>query len=124
MPPFFVFAGKKSTKKSLMESCPPGSECHFRKTRWMTSEAFLKWLTHFVNFSKPSKDNPVLLVLDVHCSHKSLSVLQYAKYNSIIMLSLPTAYSKAVENLLRQKDRKNVLDKDIAGFVDTGRFRK
>ena len=38
---------------------------------------------------KPSKENPVLLILDGHGSHKELAVIEYARDNNIHMLSTP-----------------------------------
>lgn len=42
-----------------------------------------------MKFSKPSKEKPVLLILDGHCSHKDLAVITYAKENNVHILSTP-----------------------------------
>lgn len=44
----------------------------------------------FVVFSGASKDHPVLLLLDGHCSHiKSLKLIDEARANGVIILCFP-----------------------------------
>jgi len=50
---------------------------------------FVHWLQHFARHAKPSKNEPVILVLDGHGSHKTLAAIGYAKDHGIIMISLP-----------------------------------
>ncbi|GBM12737.1 hypothetical protein AVEN_228526-1 [Araneus ventricosus] len=56
---------------------------------WMTNETFLKWLQHFVSFTKPSSTDKVLLISDGHSSRKELDVVTYARENHVHMLSFP-----------------------------------
>ncbi len=46
-------------------------------------------MKHFCHHTKPTKNNPVLLLLDNHCSHETYAALKFAKENGIIMLSFP-----------------------------------
>jgi len=43
-----------------------------QQSGWMDSDLFVCWLQHFIKFVKPSRDQPVLLLLDGHGSHKTL----------------------------------------------------
>ncbi|KAK9702334.1 DDE superfamily endonuclease [Popillia japonica] len=44
---------------------------------------------HFARYAHPSKENPVLLVVDNHTSHISLQSIEFCRENGIIMISLP-----------------------------------
>lgn len=59
---------------------------------WMNTEFFLKWLKHFINFSKTTKEKPELLILDGHSSHKDLAAISYAKENHVHMLQHPATH--------------------------------
>ena len=51
---------------------------------WMTSEAFVKYLQHVVTHSRPSMDDPILMILDDHASHIGLQAVQFCRDNGII----------------------------------------
>ncbi|KAK7112485.1 hypothetical protein V1264_011935 [Littorina saxatilis] len=56
----------------------------------MDKDMFLTWIRHFATHVKPSPDRPVLLIMDGHASHtRSLSAIDFASENGIVMLSLP-----------------------------------
>nr|XP_047125850.1 uncharacterized protein LOC124807708 isoform X1 [Hydra vulgaris] len=55
----------------------------------MKEDTFCKFITHFVKNARPSKEHPVLLLVDNHFSHLSLNALDYATANGIIMLRFP-----------------------------------
>ena len=51
---------------------------------------FIQWLKHFKANVGPTKEHPVLLILDGHSSHtKNLEAIHFARENGIVMLSLP-----------------------------------
>lgn len=50
---------------------------------------FLDFVKHFVKHVKPTKDKPVLLLLDNHDSHLAINVLKNAKGNGVVLLSNP-----------------------------------
>ncbi|KAF2880958.1 hypothetical protein ILUMI_25217 [Ignelater luminosus] len=56
---------------------------------WMKEENFIKYAKHFVQHVKPSKEKPVLLLLDNHDSHFSIEALDYFKANCIWLASNP-----------------------------------
>jgi len=56
----------------------------------MNGYMFLKYLHHFVEFVRPNAQSPCLLILDGHAPHtKNLAVLEFARANGTMMLSLP-----------------------------------
>lgn len=88
VPPFFVFA-RKRMKPELLYGCPAGAEGIAQASGWMTSDSFLAYLKHFANFTKPSIDDPVLLLVDNHSSHISLQGINYCREKGIILVGLP-----------------------------------
>ncbi|XP_022905457.1 uncharacterized protein [Onthophagus taurus] len=66
----------------------------------MTAELFLVWFRRFVEFSKASKDFPVLLILDGHSRHaKNLQVIDYARESGVTLLCLPPHCSHRLQPL-------------------------
>ena len=45
----------------------------------ITASGFLKWMKGFVERVNPTKESPVLLILDGHSSHKNLELILYAR---------------------------------------------
>lgn len=88
VPPAFIFP-RKNMKLDLMDQAPTGSVGFAQEKGWMNGEVFLKWLQHFVKYTKPSPQNKVLLLLDGHSSHKNIDVLTYAKENGIVIFCFP-----------------------------------
>ncbi|XP_047137495.1 uncharacterized protein LOC124814000 [Hydra vulgaris] len=88
IPPFFVFP-RVNFRDHCLTSAPPGSDGDANPSGWMKEDTFCKFLTHFVKNARPSKEHPVLLLVDNHFSHLSLNALDYATANGIIMLSFP-----------------------------------
>lgn len=68
---------------------PDNSLGRFTEKGWMTSEAFVEVLEHFKAHTRPSIENPVLLLLDNHSSHCSYEAMRFAKTNHISLLTFP-----------------------------------
>jgi REP element-mobilizing transposase RayT len=85
-----------------------------------------------------SASRPILLILDEHCSHKDLKVIEYARDNHVHMLStLPRtthklqpldwvffkhfkqAYGSASASWMRQNPGAWLMEYDVAGLVNT-----
>lgn len=66
---------------------------------WMTSDNFLLFLKHFVEHVKPTKDNPVLILLDNHDFYLSIDALDFAKERGRVMLSFPPHCSHHLQPL-------------------------
>lgn len=89
MPPMFVFPRARA-KPDLLDDTPPGSTASYHPSGWMQKEIFLNWFEKFIAFSNPSKENPVLLLLDGHATHtKNLELIQRAKDKGVVLLCFP-----------------------------------
>lgn len=138
IPPMFIFPNKKRIDQVLKVGAPVGSIFAAEETGWITAKSFKNWLEMFAEKTMPSKDSPVLLVLDGHVSHKDLSVIMYAKEHHIHMLSLPPhtthkmqpldraimrpfkgAYNRACDVWIREHHPLKIALKDISGLVKT-----
>ena len=77
--PLLVFP-RSNTKQETMNDTPPGSihACH--PSGWIQSEIFSQWFLHFIKHTTPTKEDPVILVLDGHYSHtRDLEVITLAE---------------------------------------------
>lgn len=89
IPPLMVFP-RKNMKAELLDGAPPGTIGGCHPSGWIQPELFTKWLIHFMSIVKPSKKDPVLLILDGHYSHtRNLDVIDIARDNGIIIICLP-----------------------------------
>ncbi|CAH0721624.1 unnamed protein product, partial [Brenthis ino] len=89
IPPLMVFP-RKNMKAELLDGAPPGTIGGCHPSGWIQPELFTKWLRHFVSIVKPSKEDPVLLILDGHYSHtRNLDVIDIGRDNGISIVCLP-----------------------------------
>lgn len=89
MPPMFIFPRVRG-KPELMDEAPPGSFAEYHPSGWIQKDIFLRWFKKFVEFTNPTKENPVLLLLDGHASHtKNLEVIEYARDHHVVLLCFP-----------------------------------
>ena len=89
-PPLLVFP-RKNMKQELMNGTPPASihACH--PSVWLQSEIFSQWFLHFIKHTKPTKDDPVILVLEGHYPHtRNLEVITLARENHVDIICLPS----------------------------------
>lgn len=100
LPPFCVFP-RVHTQELWEAFLPTGSraEGHPRATGWMTTENFLSYLKHFVKFARPTKEQPILLLLDNHQSHITGEAIQFCKENNISLVSFPPHCSHELQPL-------------------------
>ena len=100
LPPFCVFP-RVNTQPLWEEVLPTGSkaEGHPKASGWMTEDNFLNYLEHFFSYARPSAEFPVLLLLDNHVSHVSLSGIKYCRENNIVLLSFPPHCSHELQPL-------------------------
>ncbi|PNF34376.1 hypothetical protein B7P43_G14947, partial [Cryptotermes secundus] len=89
VPPLFVFPNKSRVDAILKKDAPPGSIFAAEESERITAKWFMKWLDLFVERTRPSKEEPVLLILDGHSSHKDLEVILFARKHHVHMISLP-----------------------------------
>jgi hypothetical protein len=65
----------------------------------MNSELVSEWLQHFARHVRPTKDDPVMLILDNHVSHCILAAVVFCRENYITLLSLPPHGSHKLQPL-------------------------
>lgn len=73
--------------KHMIAGEQPGTLGLSAPTGWINSELFLKVMEHFFKHTNSSRDNPSLLLLDNH--ELLISVLKFAKYNGVTILTIP-----------------------------------
>nr|XP_049698141.1 jerky protein homolog-like [Helicoverpa armigera] len=138
VPPLIVFP-RKNMAQELMDGAPAGSigDCH--PSGWIQTHLFTKWFQHFINFTKPSKDDPILLVLDGHYTHtRNIDVINLARENNVIIVCLPphcthkmqpmdvafmkplkAYYSQEIETWLRNNPGRTLSNKYVARLFGT-----
>lgn len=89
VPPMLIFKRKRYTAE-LGNLAPPRSKIEISESGYISSELFVKWLQHFLDTVRPTKENKVLLFLDGHTTHcKNLEALLLARENAVILVQLP-----------------------------------
>lgn len=98
IPPFFIFKRKRMNPQLLK-----GSNLNMvgavSDSGWINESLFVDWLHHFISYAKPTKEDPVLLILDNHESHKSLDAYLLCREHGVIMLTLPPHTSHRLQPL-------------------------
>lgn len=88
IPPLIIFP-RVHYKDFMIKGAPHGTVGAANPSGWISADIFLYYLQHFVKHSSPTKDKPVLLVMDNHDSHISLKAIDYAKTNHVILFTFP-----------------------------------
>lgn len=89
VPPMIIFP-RKNMNQQLMKGAPPGSVGVCHPSGWVQTNLFSQWFVHFIKFSKPSEESPILLILDGHNTHtRNLEVIEKARENHVTIVSLP-----------------------------------
>jgi len=88
VPPMIIFKRKRMSE-ILLRGSPAGTIGCCSTNGWIDAALFLKWLNHFISHVKPTVDDKVILILDGHCSHKSLEVIDLARSNGVVIVCLP-----------------------------------
>uniref|UniRef100_A0A2A4J4D1 Ig-like domain-containing protein n=1 Tax=Heliothis virescens TaxID=7102 RepID=A0A2A4J4D1_HELVI len=98
VPPMLIYPRQRHSS-ALETDGPRGAVYRCSKNGWINEDLFVDWLKHFAEFTKPSENEPILLVLDNHASHISLRAYEFCKGNNIVMLSLPPHGSHRIQPL-------------------------
>jgi hypothetical protein len=89
VPSLLVFP-RRNTKQELINGTAPGPihACH--TSWWILSEIFFsQWFLHFIKHTKPTQEDPVILLLDGHYSHKEPGGHYFSSNHSDIICLLP-----------------------------------
>jgi len=98
VPPMLIFP-RVNFRDYFTRGGPPGCIGTANASGWMTEADFATYMKHFVKHTRASTSRPVLLLLDNHCSHLSIEVLNIAKENGVVMLSFPPHCSHKLQPL-------------------------
>jgi hypothetical protein len=89
VPPAIVSPGKKITQ-DIMKDAPIGSLCMCTDTGYFNSKTFIRYLDHFAANTNPTKEKPVLLILDGFRGHVNVETIQHAMILNIVVVCLPS----------------------------------
>jgi hypothetical protein len=88
MPPFIVYPGKRHGTTNLLAGGIGTEGATLTESGWMTSDAFLTWLSqHFIPNLPPSR--PQVLIIDSAGPHIDIRTFRHAKDNGIEIYRLP-----------------------------------
>ena len=137
IPPLMIFPRVKMNER-LIHDAPLGTIGAASKSGWIDSSLFLQWFEHFVKRVKPSTDDPHLILLDGHVSHKSLPLIEAARSHGVTLLCFPPHtthalqpldcvffgplkkfYNQACEAFMLHNPGKRINDYDIASLFKT-----
>lgn len=98
IPPLLIFP-RVNFKEFMLHGAPPGSTGAANTSGWTNAHIFLTYLEHFKKHVRPSKEQPVLIILDNHDSHLSLEAIEFSRKNGIVIFTLPPHTSHKLQPL-------------------------
>ncbi|KAI5696380.1 hypothetical protein M8J76_000510 [Diaphorina citri] len=88
--PLMVIFPRQRMKPELADGAPPGTMFSVHKSGWMQTDLFTAWFEHFLSFVRPTREDPVLLILDGDSTHtKNVNFLERAKEMHTTVICLP-----------------------------------
>lgn len=135
IPPLFIFP-RVNFKDHMLHGAPPGSIGAANPSGWSTEPIFQTFLDHLINHAKPTPESPILVIMDNHETHISIPIIDKAKDNGIVLLTLhphtshkmqpldrsvfgpyKVFYNKAAENWMLANPGKPITIYDVAGIA-------
>lgn len=98
IPPAFVFP-RVNFKEFMLNQAPIGSLGLAHQTGWMTAENFLLVIKHLIKHTKPSKEDPILVIMDNHETHITIDVVTEARKSGVHLLTMPPHCSHRLQPL-------------------------
>jgi hypothetical protein len=98
IPPMFIYPRKRMSPQ-LEKGGPAGAIYRCSHNGWSNEDLFNDWLKHFKENAKPTKEDPVLLIMDNHGSHISLESYEFCRANYIHVVSIPPHTSHKLQPL-------------------------
>ncbi|KAJ8911107.1 hypothetical protein NQ315_003369 [Exocentrus adspersus] len=98
IPPFYIFP-RVNFREIMLKGGPTGCKGAAHPSGWMTSEIFLIFFKHFLEYAKPSKERHILVIFDNHDSHIQIDLINLARENNVILLTLPPHSSHKLQPL-------------------------
>lgn len=87
IPPVLIFRSKRM-KAELLDASPPRFVGMVSDFSFINSDLYHDWQTHFKDPVKPTKEQPVLLILDNHVSYCPLKAVEFYCENNISALTM------------------------------------
>lgn len=87
IPPMLIFP-RVNFKDFMITGAPEGSIGGANPSGWSNESMFVIFLQHFIKYAKPTKERPVIILMDNHESHISVSAIQMAKDNGVKLITL------------------------------------
>jgi len=88
IPPMIIFP-RVNMSDRLLVGAPPCTVGVASKSGWVDQDIFHKEVFPFVRYAKPSVEQPHLLLLDGHISHKSLALIDMAREHGVVIITFP-----------------------------------
>ena len=127
IPPLFVFPHKRMPD-ALMNGSPAGAlgVVNDRGSGYIDSITIMTWLKHFATIAGCSKDDPHILLLDGHESHKTLEAIDFAREHGIVLLTYPPHCTHRLQPLDRTyfKSLKSAYSRSCNNWMTTNRGRQ
>lgn len=100
VPPLMIFPRARQNLE-LLEGTPPDTELVCHPSGWSNMDIFCPtWFDHFLKHTKPTANEPVLLILDGHASHtKNIVLLERARNSHVHILCIPPHTSHRLQPL-------------------------
>jgi hypothetical protein len=98
LPPMLIFP-RVYYKEFMLKGAPVESKGGTNQSGWSIERLFMEFVDHFIEYAKPSKEEPVLLFLDNHECHVNVPVIKKARDTAIIMIMFPPHTSHKLQPL-------------------------
>ena len=124
-------------REHFVRGAPVGTIRKATRSRWINESAFLDFLDHVGDLTCSSRENKILVLLDNHETHISLSVIDKACEKGIVLLTIPpktshklqpldktvfdsfkSSYNRAMDNWLRCNPGKKVTIYEIPALIN------
>lgn len=88
IPPVLIYK-RVRMNPHLLNGAIPGTIGIPSPTGWIDTDIYFKVMQHFIKSTRATKDDPTLLIVDGHSSHKSLKAVNLCRENGIVVITLP-----------------------------------
>ncbi|XP_072381433.1 uncharacterized protein [Diabrotica undecimpunctata] len=107
--PLVIFP-RKNMSEQLKKEAPSRTIFAVHPSGWIQINSFTQWLKDFIDFVRPTKEKPVLLLLDGHYSHtQNIEVIDFPRTHHVTIVSIPPHSSHKLQPL----------DKSFMGHLKT-----
>lgn len=98
IPPMLIFP-RVHYKDFMINGAPEGTLGAANPSGWSNERTFVMFMKHFIKFARPSKEHPIIVLMDNHESHISVEAIRLAKENGVILVTLHPHTSNKMQPL-------------------------